>query len=525
MTGAFPVRARIKGTRFYMADGFTAAGSGASLPYDAAATGGRARTWRAPNLGPNAALTYSLSHLRSRSRDAVRKNGLAESAVSVLVRNVVGTGIVPQFRTPDSGLNKELAELWLDWTDEADADGYLDFYGLQALALRAAIEGGEGFLRFRTRRPEDVDTVPFQVQLLESEFCPVERFESRPGRQIRNGIEFDAIGRRQAYWMYRQHPNDARSGDFDPTPVPVPASEVAHLYEIERPGQMRGAPWLVRALIKLRDLDLYDDAELVRKQIAALFAGFIRRPAPSDEEYAGQPSGAEMMGESRADKAGIARAPLQPGVLQELLDGEEITFSEPADVGGNYQVFVRDQRRAIAVAAGVLYEQLTGDYSQINDRTFRAAVNEFRRYCQMLQHQLVVFQMCRPVGRRWLDAAELGGAIRPPRGMDARAFRHIKWVPQGWSYIHPVQEVQAEREAVRAGFKSRAEVVSERGYDAEAIDAEIAADNARADALGNAYDSDGRRARKNGTAPQDGTGADAAPAEAAPADAAPGGNA
>lgn len=497
------VRVRIKGTRLYMADGFTVAGATGSLPYDAAGQGLRARTWQSPQLGPNAALTYALSTLRARSRDAVRKNGLAESAVSVLVRNVIGTGIVPQFRTPDLGLNRELAELWTDWTDEADADGYLDLYGLQALAVRSIVEGGEAFVRFRTRFPGDLETVPFQIQLLESELCPVDRFEARPGREIRNGIEFDAIGRRRAYWMYRRHPNDwhALGGVRDGEPVPVPASEVAHLYEIRRPGQIRGEPWLVRALIKLRDLDAYDDAELMRKKIAALFAGFITRPTPEEGEWTGEQPG--LMGEGAPDAGGVARAPLMPATLQVLLPGEEITFSEPADVGGNYEAFVRDQRRAVAVAAGVLYEQLSGDYSKINDRTFRAAVNEFRRFCQMLQHHVVVYQFCRPVGRRWLDAARLARLIRPPRGMDERAFHRVKWVPQGWSYIHPVQEVQAAREAVRAGFRSRAEVVSEQGYDVEAIDREIAEDNARADSLGNAYDSDGRQALRPRANPAD----------------------
>jgi capsid protein len=53
--------------------------------------------------------------------------------------------------------------------------------------------------------------------------------------------------------------------------------------------------------------------------------------------------------------------------------------------------------------------------------------------------------------------------------------------------------------AVRSGFKSRAEVVSEQGYDAEQIDAEQARDNARADALGLSHDSDGRRAATDPT--------------------------
>jgi capsid protein len=42
--------------------------------------------------------------------------------------------------------------------------------------------------------------------------------------------------------------------------------------------------------------------------------------------------------------------------------------------------------------------------------------------------------------------------------------------------------------AVRCGFKSRAEVVSELGYDIEEIDAEIAADNERAKKMGLNFD-------------------------------------
>lgn len=44
--------------------------------------------------------------------------------------------------------------------------------------------------------------------------------------------------------------------------------------------------------------------------------------------------------------------------------------------------------------------------------------------------------------------------------------------------------------AVRNGFKSRAEVVSELGYDVEEIDQEIAEDQRRASEMGLSFDSD-----------------------------------
>lgn len=56
---------------------------------------------------------------------------------------------------------------------------------------------------------------------------------------------------------------------------------------------------------------------------------------------------------------------------------------------------------------------------------------------------------------------------------------------------------------VRAGFVSRSEMVARSGWDAEQIDAEIAADNARADRLGLVLDSDPRRTTVQGQSQQD----------------------
>jgi lambda family phage portal protein len=501
------MRYRIKGTGIYVrpvrVDG--------NLPYEAAGQGRRATTWLAPSMGPNASLRYSQGTLINRSRDAVRKNPLADAIVSTVESNIVGTGIKPQWQTDDKGLNRDLAALWLEWTDESDADQRLDFYGQQALAMRGIVEAGEVFGRLRVRRPEDMTTVPLQLQLLESEFCPITETRALPGREIRNGIEFDLVGRRTAYWMYRQHPFDwsALGGVADLTPMAVPASEVAHVAILRRPGQIRGEPWLTRALIKLRDLDKYDDAELMRKQVAALIAGFITEPGEETDAFAGEVP--------KSDENGVALATWEPGTLQKLRPGEEVTFSTPTEVGATYEPFMREQKRAVAVAGGILYEQLTGDYSKVNDRTFRASVNEFRRRAAMWQHHVAVYQLCRPVASRWIDLALLAGLIRLPRGMEERALKRIKWVPQGWAYIHPVQEVDADLKAIRAGLKSRSDAVSERGESAEDIDRQTAEDNARADALGNAYDSDGRRPQSGAAkAPPDDVpdgGADAAVAD------------
>jgi capsid protein len=85
----------------------------------------------------------------------------------------------------------------------------------------------------------------------------------------------------------------------------------------------------------------------------------------------------------------------------------------------------------------------------------------------------------------------LSGAL--PKPQDLAPYYDVKWIPPGFAWVDPLKDIKAQIMAVRAGFKSRAEVVSEQGYDVEGTDAEIAADNARADSLGNKYDSDPRK--------------------------------
>jgi len=132
--------------------GFGAAGAPA---YEVAGSGRRALAWAPGNPGVNAAIFTSGAALRARSRDLVRRNPWAANAVEAFVANCIGTGVKPQSMGTDAAFREAVHALWWDWSDEADAAGVTDLYGLQALACRAMLEGGECFVRLRARRPED----------------------------------------------------------------------------------------------------------------------------------------------------------------------------------------------------------------------------------------------------------------------------------------------------------------------------------------------------------------------------------
>ena len=461
---------------------------GSTPVHEVAGTGRRARAWSPGNPGAVSALAMAQDALRARSRDLVRRNAWAASGLDAFVANAVGTGIKPQSMVQEARTREAIHSLWWDWCEEADAAGLTDFYGLQALATRAMLEGGEALIRLRYRRIEDGLPVALQIQVLEAEHLPTTLNRDLPdGNVIRAGIEFDRLGRRVAYHLYRVHPNDLglapMSSGAGLTTVRVDAAEIVHLFRPLRPGQIRGEPWLARALVKLDELDQYDDAELVRKKTAAMFAGFITRVAPEDS----------LLNESGGGADGVALSGLEPGTLQILEPGEDIKFSAPADVGSAYSEFMRQQFRAVAAAMGVTYEMLTGDLTQVNYSSIRAGLLEFRRRCESLQHGVLVHQMCRPIWRAWMDQAVLQGALNlADYGARRREYQAAKWIAQGWKWVDPQKEFAAMKLAIRAGLMSRSEAISGNGYDAEDVDREIAADNRRADELGIMFDSDPR---------------------------------
>lgn len=459
--------------------------------YEAGSWVRRTIDWNAPTEGPNRAVLQTLTILRDRSRAAVANEGYAKGIIDKLVTNIVGTGIKPLCKAKDVQFRRDLQALWLRWVDVSDADGILDFYGQQSQAVRCWLEAGECFIRLRPRLPGDGLPVPLQIQVLEPEMCPHTHNATNPatGNDIVAGIEFDSIGRRVAYWFHQSRPGD----DVNWTSSAlrrVPAELVIHLYEPLRAGQLRGVPHLTQALVKLRELDKFNDATLLRQQIGNLFAAYITRGDGDGGEFNA------ITGLATTDTSGGKPVVgIEAGTVHELGAGEKMEFSKPPDPPATYAAFNKQHLMAVATATGVPYEVFSGDMTGLNDRVMRVVLHEFRRYIQGRQHHIVAFQVCRAIWTAWLTRAYLSDALT--FGLDyltdPQSYEAVKWMPQGWPYIHPVQDVQAAEAAIRAGFTSRSAVVSEQGEDAEVIDEEQAEDNRRADELGLIYESDGRQ--------------------------------
>ena len=445
-------------------------GLGKTRSFDAAGGG---RRWESAHTidGLNATILAGATTAARRAGWYARNNPWVTSAVDSLVGNVVGAGIKPQSTHPDRAVRETLQALWLRWTDHADTGGLADFYGLQSMAVRAMIESGESFARLRVS-PMYNSYIPLSIELLDREQVPSDLHrEIGGGARIRAGIEFNSAGHRVAYRVLPSRPGDPL-GPLRMDPLRVPAADFVHLFKPLAAGQLRGITWLAPVLLRLHELDQFEDASLVKAKVAALFTGFITDP----DGTAGGLSG--------TNTSGVLTVGMEPGSLIPLPPGTDIRFSTPTEHDA-YAPFVKNHLRAVASGMGLPYELVSGDLEGVTYSSIRAGLIEFRRRVEQLQHNIVVHQFCRPVWERFVRLAVLSGNL-PAHDFDRNAAHYLgcEWLPPKFDYVDPKKDVEAEILAIDAGLKSRTQAISERGYDAENIDAEIAADKERADALG-----------------------------------------
>lgn len=493
----------------------------ASIPFEGAGAGRRARDWTTSNEAIVSLLLNNAPQLRARSRQLVRNHDAAASGVDSWVSNCIGTGIKPQPKHENAQFRDAMTRAWKAWTDQADVTGQQDFYGMQATICRSEMEAGECFGRFIRTKQADGAGVPLQIQVIEADHVPEDKTESLGKNQIKGGIEIDALGRRLNYYVWPEHPGDSTAQLSATEPLRIPAGEMIHVYKVLRPGQLRGQPRLTPIIVKLQDLLRYDDAMLQRALTAAMFAGFIHKTNDSDIPFAREQT---ITPQQEAEEMKQAITGLEPGLLQVLLPGWDISFSAPADAGATYEPFIRKQLRGASSVMGVTYEQGSGDLENVNYSSIRAGLVEIRRRCRQFQHQTLVFQLCRRVWKVWLEAALLSNSF-DAYGVSTRAmlseynqipqnFLEVDWHPEGYEWVDPQKDIRADTEAVRAGFKSRSQVIEELGEDPEDVDRQIAADNSRADSLGLRLDSDARNDARSTAA---GTPLPTDPAEQKPA--------
>jgi len=447
--------------------------AGVQRAYGGAAYGRTTADWVSISTSADAELYTSLRTLRNRTRQLVRDNEYAKQALRLIVNNVVGPGIGLQGQVMmrrggklDEKTNDAIEALWTLWGSKArwcHTAGRLSWPDLLRMAIRSVAESGEVLIR-KVKRRFAGSPVPFALEIIESDQL-IDNWSGRTpnGNQIRMGVEVDEWQRPVAYWLYPRHPGDnmlsgvPQSNDYQR----VPAEEIIHLAIFDRPNQTRGVPWFHAAMMKLRHMGGYEEAEIVRARASASIMGFIQSPE------------VDVPGEDADDADGLVNGErvmdLSPGIIKQLAPGESFNGFDPSSANPAIEPFMRFMLRSFAAGAGVSYESLSRDYSQSNYSGARMGLLDDRDNWRVLQ-QWLIGALCQEVFEEFAAMAVLSGALDLPAYESMPELYHaVRWMPRGWQWVDPAKEVAAYKAAVRCGFMSVADVIALTGGDYEDV--------------------------------------------------------
>lgn len=403
----------------------------------------------------------SLPGLRDRSRKLVRDVVYAKRAKAVVVNNVIGPGIGMQAQVKSTRgklikrTNDGIERAWREWAraETCHTGGTLHFADFERAAMSEVFEAGEVFIRLHFNAFGGSD-VPMALELIESERLADDyEIAVPPGARATMGIEHDAFGRPIAYHIHAQHPNQVRllPGRRVDEILRIPADQMIHLRIVDRWPQTRGVPWLHAAITRLNQLGEYEEAAVIAARIGASKVGFFENPEWPDGIATGE----------EAD--GTPNMTVEAGEFAQLPPGYKFTSWDPSYPTEAFDPFTRACLRGIASGVGTSYESLSRDYSQSNYSSSRLSLLEDRDAWRVLQ-QWWVRAFREPLYRRWLQLAVLSNAVpeisRGEYMADPRKFESVKWKCRGWGWVDPAKEVSAYKEAERAGYITKADVIA-----------------------------------------------------------------
>lgn len=437
--------------------------------------------WRAQAGGPESDIVGDLPALRGRSRDLARNAPIAAGAIGTQVSHVVGTGLSLQ-PAPDAaylGLDDTALAAWQVatqrewklWAESLDCDvaGQVNFYGMQRLAFRSALESGDAFvLTPSVRQPNR----PYQLalQLIEADRVCNPNFKA-DSDEIVAGIERAPFGGRAvACHIVDRHPGELRKRGSKWTRYVYRGNatgrrNVLHLFEPTRPGQVRGVPCLAPIIEPLKQLDRYTEAELAAAVTSGLFSVFVKMDPDAFGSMFSQDAQETIINQAKG-----WTGQMESGKAINLLPGESIESANPGRPNAAFDPFVQAILQQIGMALEIPYEVLTMHFSSSYSAA-RAALLSAWRFFRARRDWLATY-LCQPVYELFLEEAVAAGRIAAPGFFADPAVRAAwcaaQWTGDGPGSIDPVKEIEAAQDRIDAGVSTiQAESILYDGVDWE----------------------------------------------------------
>ncbi len=431
---------------------------------------------RGDNRSANAVMENARNHLSNWGRYLDENADLAVGVFNDLVDNIVGPGIIvePMVRLPNGDLheeaNQEIRRIWEMWGRAPEASQVLPWSEVQRLLCRSWLRDGEVFAQevINARSYQYPTAIPYGLELLESDMVPfdltMDQLQGADDRNITHGIEHDGWGRVVGYHVYRDHPagyllpNTSPQGLIASTKR-IRAERMIHLKLVRRIAQARGVSIMHACTHRLNDLEDYEESERLAAKVAASLTAFIRK-APD------MPGTLETATSDNSDRSLQMQSAM---IFDNLLPGEEIQTIEskrPSNALPDYRLAML---KAVSAGTGAKASTISRTYDGNYSGMRQELVDAQPGYTRLRSY--FVATAIRRIYETMLNVAQLSGAISLD-GADVRTLRDARYLGPGMPWISPREEGEADALAVEKGFKSRHQVIRERGGDPMQVDAE-----------------------------------------------------
>jgi capsid protein len=315
---------------------------------------------------------------------------------TTLVNDTVGTGPRLQLLTNDDRLNEAVEQLWQQWA------GLTDWAMHCRILCGVRYVAGETFAVFRENKRLEREGFPISLDIRLYEPDQISHpYGSGQGWGLNNptgddGVVCDENGDVTSYKVLRAHPGDNRAYTLGSLVADdIPASEVLHWYQADRPGQLRGYSPFTPALPIFAQLRRFTSATLTAAETAAMLAGVLQSTSsglevgPYDEES------------KQYDPIEMVR-----GMLLTLPPNVTATQFKPEQPTTNYEMFVNAKLRECGRCLNVPFGKMAGDHSRYNYSSGRLDDAGYWRDRDVERGALEARVFNRFLNR-WLDFAKL----------------------------------------------------------------------------------------------------------------------
>jgi len=422
----------------------------------------------------NQELKSQLPIIRLRARELEQNSNLARSFFSLNETHIVGpNGFVTQVmgKKRDGKLDSvgnALAEReYRQWARRGvcEITGKLSLQGCDRVSVRTTARDGESLIRLHDVQPTRRNPWGFVIELLDpARLDHMLNVDLKNGNRIRLGVELNAAGRPVAYWLKKGervgwvHIRDEHER--------VPAEDIIHWFEADRPEQLRGVSWLASAMLDIHQLSQYIETAIVAARYGASKMGWV-----VDKEG----NGHAMDEADEVDSNGDLIEEIEAGTIGHLSGDKTFVGFDPKYPHENFEPFTKTLKRDMAMGTGVSYHGLTGDLTDVNFSSIRSGTLEERERWKVKQDSYISAVKER-IYLRWLENAvfhgRLGGVVSQEELIDR--FSEHRHQGRRWSWVDPLKDIQAVIAAINAGLTSPQRVASEMGLDVEEVLEQIA---------------------------------------------------